>query len=99
MAKTGTNSEIRSEQSVVPKPKIFMQTNTTFDNIRVYIEWKIKLLETELAEELKLKAECCLKRRPRCRLCHEKRCYFKYDSLRRKFMALTRILSIKGGSM
>lgn len=93
MAKTiNTNSEIASDvSSSVPKPKVFMETNSTNDNIRVYSEWKVKLLEQELADELKTKRKCCKRKRPRCRMCYEKRCYVKYDNLRRKFIALNRI--------
>ena len=97
MAKTnGTNSEVASDPcAAVPKPKVFMSTNTTFDNIRTYCDWKLKLLEEELIDELNIRRNCCKRKRPRCRLCYEKRSYMKYDSLRRKFVALTRIKEIR----
>ena len=84
--------ECRSDVSVpVSKPKVFLEHNTTFDNIRIYCSFKVKLLEEDLEDELKMNRECCKRRRPRCQICHEKRAYVKYTSLRRKFIALKRI--------
>lgn len=108
MAKTqGSNSEIRSDVSCVSKPKVFKYTNTTVDNIDIYLQWKVKMLEDELERELATKRPCCRRKRPRCQLCYEKRCFVKYDNVRRKFIALNRIkeinlkekVSIKGANV
>lgn len=88
-----SNSEVASgSESVKVKSKyVFLESNTTFDNIRVYITWKLAILQRELQSELDLKRSCCHRVRPRCRLCYEKRCFVKYVSIRRKFIALNRL--------
>mgnify|MGYP005700013349 CR=1 FL=1 len=96
MTKTrGSNSECRSDVSCAAKSTVFHYKNTTVDNIDIYFKWKIMMLETELQEELNTKRECCKRKRPRCQLCYEKRSWQKYDNLRRKFIALSRIKDIK----
>lgn len=88
-----SNSEVASssESVKIKKKYVFLESNTTFDNIRVYITWKLAILQRELQGELELKRTCCHRVRPRCRLCYEKRCFVKYDSIRRKFIALNRL--------
>jgi hypothetical protein len=87
-----SNLENRSDVSVpAAKAKVFLETNNTFDNIRTYVSWKVRCLEETLDGELKFESLCCKKVRPRCRMCHEKRAYWKYTSIRRKFVALKRL--------
>jgi len=95
MGKTnGSNSECRSDVSCVSRNTVFHQKNTTVDNIDIYLKWRVLFLEQELDEELNTKRECCKRKRPRCQLCYEKRCWQKYDNTRRKFIALNRIKDI-----
>ena len=96
MPKTqGSNSECRSDVSCISRGTVFHQKNTTIDNIDVYFKWKVFMLEQELDEELHTKRECCKRKRPRCQMCYEKRCWQKYDNTRRKFIALNRIKDLK----
>jgi len=96
MPKTqGSNSECRSDVSCISRGTVFHQKNTTIDNIDVYFTWKVFMLEQELDEELHTKRECCKRKRPRCQMCYEKRCWQKYDNTRRKFIALNRIKDLK----
>lgn len=95
MPKTqGSNSECRSDVSCVSRATVFHHKNTTVDNIDIYLKWKVMILEQELIEELQTKRECCKRKRPRCQLCYEKRCWQKYENTRRKFIALNRIKDI-----